>query len=211
MNTTSEAATSEVKPHRYRAGFFTGLLTAFAAMIVITLVVAASGVVSVSAQGSFGPMDSFLGFASRRSIAFHAPTETNPYADDPKSIAEGLPHYRAMCVVCHGAPGLDAGEIAEGLNPPPPDLSAADTQKMTDGELFWVITNGIHSTGMPAFENADPPNTRWKIVSFVRHLPDLTPAERGQLGESREDHGREHSHADEHGHGAQGEAQHTHP
>ena len=52
---------------------------------------------------------------------------------------------------------------------------------MTDGEIFWVISNGISSTGMPGFEDSDNVDARWKIVSFVRHLPDLTDAERSQL------------------------------
>ena len=86
-----------------------------------------------------------------------------------------------MCVVCHGAPGLERSEIAEGLNPPAPDLASARVRRMSDGELFWVIAHGVRSTGMPAFEKADDVDTRWKIVSFVRHLPSLTKSELDQL------------------------------
>ena len=141
----------------------------------------------MSAQRSLGPIDSFLGYASSRSISFHATDQTNPYANDPKAIAEALPHYKEMCVVCHSAPGLEPSEIAEGLHPQAPDLSSPEIQNMSDGELFWVIANGIGSTGMPAFEHADDAVTRWKIVSFIRHLPDLTTAEREQLKEEAEE------------------------
>ena len=128
--------------------------------IVVPLAIAASGVVSVSAQKSWGPIDALLGFASDRSVDFHASSQTNPYANDPTAIAVGLKHYRNMCLVCHGAPGLEPTEISQGLHPSPPNLASPDSQSMSDGELFWVIANGIGSTGMPSFEKADPTDVR---------------------------------------------------
>ena len=95
----------------------------------------------------------------------------------PESWNEGLDHYRENCVVCHGAPGVDAGEIGEGLNPPAPDLTLPRIQARTDGELFWIVGNGIRTTGMPAFSPTHKPEQIWKIVAFVRHLPELSDAE----------------------------------
>jgi len=175
-----KASTPDSAPHRCRSGLYGALIT-LGVTVLVALIVAATGVVSVSARQSLGLIDTFLDFASTRSIAFHAPAEKNPFADDPKAIAEALVPYKEMCVVCHGAPGLKRSEIAEGLHPEPPNLASEDTQELTDGEIFWVITNGITSTGMPAFEESDDADTRWKIVSFVRHLPQLTDAERTQL------------------------------
>jgi hypothetical protein len=50
---------------------------------------------------------------------------------------------------------------------------------MSDGELFYVIHNGIRFTAMPAWGKGRPEDdvASWKLVSFIRHLPDLTPAE----------------------------------
>lgn len=158
-----------------------GALTMLVFVVLVPLVIAATGVVNVSAQESSGFLDRLLGFASSRSVAFHAPDEKNPFANDSSAISEALHHYKKMCVVCHGAPGLEPSEIAKGLHPTPPNLASKDTQNMTDGEIFWVISNGISSTGMPGFEDSDNVDARWKIVSFVRHLPDLTDAERSQL------------------------------
>ncbi|MBI1369756.1 MAG: hypothetical protein GC162_14005 [Planctomycetes bacterium] len=183
------------KTRGFRSGLVWGMLIMLAVVIVLPLIVAATGIINVSAQQSFGPIDSFLGYASSRSIAHHATIETNPHANDPKAIADALPHYKEMCVVCHSAPGLERGEIAEGLHPEAPDLASDAIQNMTDGQLYWVIANGIGSTGMPAFENADDADTRWKIVSFVRHLPKLTDAERDQL-KPAEDEDHHHSDAD---------------
>jgi mono/diheme cytochrome c family protein len=193
---------------RFRSGLVCGLLIMLVAVVLLPLIVAATGMINVSAQHSFGPIDTFLGYASKRSIAYHATDQTNPHANDPEAIADALPHYLEMCVVCHGAPGLDRSEIAEGLHPEAPDLASDAIQKMTDGQLFWVIANGIGSTGMPAFEKADDADTRWKIVSFVRHLPTLTDAERDQLKPAEDDDHHHHPDADapgeDHPHGLKG-------
>ncbi len=61
-----------------------------------------------------------------------------------------------------------------------------DTQNLSDGELFYIIHNGIRLTGMPAWggagehaENADQDS--WKLVHFIRHLPALTLAEIAEM------------------------------
>ena len=50
-----------------------------------------------------------------------------------------------------------------------------DTQQLTDGELFYIIKNGIRFTGMPGWGGEDEEN--WKLVLFIRHLPKLSPKE----------------------------------
>ena len=54
-------------------------------------------------------------------------------------------------------------------------------QKRTDGELFWIVQNGIRMTGMPAFGPTHKDEEIWKIVAFLRHLPALTPEEEKAL------------------------------
>jgi mono/diheme cytochrome c family protein len=92
-----------------------------------------------------------------------------------------MAHYKEMCVFCHGAPGVDASEAGEGLNPPAPDLTLAKIQKRSDGELFWILQNGIRMTGMPGFGPTHKDEELWKIVAFLRHLPELTPDEEKAL------------------------------
>jgi mono/diheme cytochrome c family protein len=86
-----------------------------------------------------------------------------------------------MCVTCHGAPGVDASEAGEGLNPAAPDLSTGKVQKRSDGELFWLVQGGIRMTGMPAFGPTHNDEEIWKIVAFVRRLPALSPEEQQEL------------------------------
>ena len=125
-----------------------------------------------------------------KSVARRAPKITNPLASSPGAVPAGMEHYKEMCVLCHGAPGVYASEAGEGLNPPAPDLTLAKIQNRTDGELFWIVQNGIRMTGMPAFGPTHKDEEIWKIVAFLRHLPKLTPEEEKALrpGEAPEEH-----------------------
>lgn len=74
--------------------------------------------------------------------------------------------------------------MGEGLFPKPPDLRLPATQDLSDGELFWIIENGVRFTGMPAFANGGEHGgvqDSWKLVHFIRHLPHLTAAERIEM------------------------------
>lgn len=115
-----------------------------------------------------------------RSVARRAPKTTNPLSG-PDVVRAGLAHYREMCVTCHGAPGVDASEAGDGLNPPAPDLTLGGVQARTDGELFWIVQQGVRMTGMPAFGPTQKDPEIWKIVAFLRHLPQITKDEQATL------------------------------
>jgi mono/diheme cytochrome c family protein len=99
---------------------------------------------------------------------------------DPASLARGREHYVENCLPCHGAPGVKRAEFAEGMNPAPPEIDGP-LQGYNDGQLFWVIKNGIRATGMPAFGVNHTDEEIAAIVAFVRHSPRLTPDERKDL------------------------------
>ena len=71
--------------------------------------------------------------------------------------------------------------IGKGLYPKPPDLKLQETQKLSDGELFWIIENGVRFTGMPSFSSHGAQDDSWKLVLFIRHLPQLTAEERMEM------------------------------
>ena len=52
-----------------------------------------------------------------------------------------------------------------------------NTQHLTDGEIYYVIHNGIRLTGMPAWGAEGKDDDSWKLVLFIRHQPQLTPKE----------------------------------
>ena len=99
----------------------------------------------------------------------------NPVKPTPLAIAEARDHFADHCAVCHGNDGSGKTQMNGGLYPPAPDLRRADTQDLTDGELFYIIKNGIRFTGMPGWGGEDEDN--WKLVLFIRHLPNLTSTE----------------------------------
>ena len=104
----------------------------------------------------------------------------NPVPISDASIRAGLEHYADHCASCHAEDGSGETMFGKGLFPPPPDLRETVTQGLTDGELFYVIENGIRFTGMPGFGTgtAEGEEQSWKLVLFIRHLPKLTAEER---------------------------------
>jgi hypothetical protein len=62
-------------------------------------------------------------------------------------------------------------------------MRLANTQDLTDGELFYIIQNGIRLTGMPSWGSgtARDEQDSWKLVRFIRHLPKLSPEEEREM------------------------------
>lgn len=100
----------------------------------------------------------------------------NPVPPSPDVLKESLAHFADHCAVCHANDGSGQTPIGRNVYPKAPDLRLADTQSMSDGELFWMIHNGIRFTAMPAWGEGDPEKDldSWKLVHFIRHLPKLT-------------------------------------
>jgi mono/diheme cytochrome c family protein len=114
----------------------------------------------------------------------------NPVLDSPEVQREARLHFADHCAICHGNDGSGDTAIGSGLYPKPPDLRLPSTQDLGDGELFWIIENGVRFTGMPAFSesgdhgsagNHGDGQDSWKLVHFIRHLPHLTAAERAEM------------------------------
>lgn len=107
----------------------------------------------------------------------------NPISLSPDVIKESLSHFADHCATCHANDGSGQTPIGKNVYPRAPDLRLADTQSMSDGEIFWIIHHGIRFTAMPAWGEGDPAQDTdsWKLVHFIRHLPQLTPKELDQM------------------------------
>ncbi|WP_338868748.1 cytochrome c [Myxococcus stipitatus] len=105
--------------------------------------------------------------------------QKNPLEPLPaKTLSEARAHWADHCAVCHAADGSGQTPIGQGIYPPAPDMRAAATQTLSDGELYWIIQNGIRLTGMPAWGQLhDGAGNRdsWALVSLIRTLPALSP------------------------------------
>jgi mono/diheme cytochrome c family protein len=125
----------------------------------------------------------------------------NPLDTKRINFVEAGGHYEQHCAACHADNGGGETKFHGIMYPRPPDLRSDDTQEMSDGELYWVIKNGVRWSGMPAFgKPGDDDEHAWKIVAYVRHLPKLTPQEEQEVmhqSADPTDHGEsslEHSH-----------------
>jgi mono/diheme cytochrome c family protein len=103
----------------------------------------------------------------------------NPVALSPEALTDGREHFADHCAICHGNDGRGRTDMGPNFYPPVPDMTAAETQSLSDGEIFYAIKNGIRFTGMPAWgsDNTEDDQATWKLVHLVRHLPKITGKE----------------------------------
>lgn len=91
----------------------------------------------------------------------------NPVPATAGALAAGSQIYQQHCQSCHGAKGDGKGEKAPELSTAPGDFT--DAKKMsglTDGEMFWEVTEGHHP--MPAFADKLTEQQRWQVVDYIR-------------------------------------------
>ena len=106
----------------------------------------------------------------------------SPVNITPEAVHEGMAHYADHCAVCHSNNGSGESMLGKMMYPRPPNLAGAETQSMSDGEIYYPIQYGIRLSGMPAFgEPVDNDEESWKLVAFIRHLPKLTPEEQQEM------------------------------
>jgi predicted CXXCH cytochrome family protein len=120
-------------------------------------------------------------------IPRRARNEKNSLSATPEILAEAREHFANRCANCHGNKGTGESNIGQNLYPKAPDLRLPATQNLTDGEIHYIIKNGVRLTGMPAWGNPhiEQDNTdAWKLVFFVRSIAALTPQEQSQQTEA---------------------------
>ena len=75
-----------------------------------------------------------------------------------------------QCLHCHGARGDGTGELGLQADPPARNFTCAETMKsVSDGQMFWVIKNGIEGTAMPAYPDLADWQI-WVLIHYVRHF-----------------------------------------
>jgi mono/diheme cytochrome c family protein len=115
----------------------------------------------------------------KHSITIRGKGAINPLASTAPNIESGRDAFSHYCAACHGLDGQNTGvPFADSMSPPVPTLTSSEVQSYMDGQLKWIIDNGISPSGMPASRGILTDNEIWSIVVYIRHLP---PA--GSLGE----------------------------
>ncbi len=165
--------------------FFLGVLFTCAVALLIGLaLIRQSRGFSALAQPT--PMERWVARKARDlAMPAEAKSKVNPIPNSPEVLDEARAHWADHCSSCHANDGSGDTVVGKHLYPPSPDMRLSDTQKLSDGELFYIIQNGIRLTGMPGWGTGASPEARahdqedsWKLVHFIRHLPQLTLEEK---------------------------------
>ena len=120
----------------------------------------------------------------RAAIPAKAKTLQNPLPSTAEMLIRGRNHWADHCATCHSNNGSGDTMIGKNLNPKTPDMRLPDTQSLTDGELYYIIRNGVRMTGMPAWgspQDGDLDHDSWMLVLFIRHLPQVTAQEEREM------------------------------
>src|SRR5579862_5255149 len=109
----------------------------------------------------------------------------NPFAALPDSMQEGRELFVTQCAACHGIDGSGKTQLGLNLYPRVPDLRASGTQNLSDGEIHYIIENGVQLTGMPAWgsPHQESSGNSWKLVVFIRSLRPRSKEEQSQVAE----------------------------
>lgn len=115
-------------------------------------------------------------------IPLHNRHEKNPLKATPENLQDARELYVTRCAICHGIDGSGKTRIGLSLYPRVPDLRLAETQNLTDGEMHYIIENGVQLTGMPAWGNPhrQPDANSWKLALYIRNLRPLTRQQKNQ-------------------------------
>jgi mono/diheme cytochrome c family protein len=153
--------------------FFAGVIS----MIVIAAAVGLAGYFFLLPRLDWGADQAPPRYETRlvfpvldRWIERNASAGANPLAATPENLKEARDEYNEHCAACHGQDGSGHNDFGADFYPPVAKLTG-DTQKLTDGQLYWIVAKGFASTGMPAFGKEHSPEDIWRMVLWVRHLP----------------------------------------
>jgi len=158
--------------------------------ILIVVIIGAAGwyllARGFSARSTPNRIEAFIATRLRHlAMPRRAVEAKNPVTSSPEVLSEAMAHFADHCAICHGTDGAGRTKIADGLYPKPPDMKLPATQNLSDGEIYYIIRNGVRFTGMPAFgeDSEDEDLDSWKLVTFIRHLVSMTPEELAKMEE----------------------------
>jgi S-disulfanyl-L-cysteine oxidoreductase SoxD len=133
---------------------------------------------SVSKPGS---LETQIAQTVKHDLTVGGKKDASPLPNSEDNIKAGRRAFNAYCYSCHGLDGQNTGvPFADRMAPPVPSLASATVQKYTDGQLKWIIANGVYPSGMPASKGLLSDEEMWSIVQYIRHLP-----AKGSLGEPK--------------------------
>ena len=143
-------------------------------LVVGALVVIVAGFFPIGAKGGhIPPLGDLFPYVRSQSVAFYSryvpPAVVS--LEEAAVVQRGASHYAAACASCHGAPGMVQPKFTEGMLPMPPHLAETDLiENRSPEELYFVVAEGIKSSGMGAWPAEERPSEIWSVVAFLERL-----------------------------------------
>jgi mono/diheme cytochrome c family protein len=159
------------------------------AVLALALLTGVAGVVAVLRQGLSARDEptrvEVLVARQLRHLAVPraARAEESPVKLSAETLARARAHFADHCASCHGNDGRGRTPLGQNLYPKAPDMTLAATQRLSDGEIFYIIENGVRLTGMPAWGQTGTHDATqsWELVHFIRHLPQISQQEVAEM------------------------------
>jgi len=140
-------------------------------MLALTTAIVALGLAGCKADPP-GKVETKTVTFAKHHIFIRNKDQKNPLPSDANTWADGNEAFSHYCVACHGMDGQNTGvPFVDHMSPPIPLLSSKEVQSYTDGQLKWILDNGIRPSGMPASKGTLSDDELWSIIVYLRRLP----------------------------------------
>jgi mono/diheme cytochrome c family protein len=140
-------------------------------ILLAATVIAAIGLAGCKAKPP-GKLETATMSFAKHHIFIGNRNERNPLPMSPGTLADGKEAFGHYCVACHGMDGQNTGvPFTDHISPPIPSLASPEVQSYTDGQLKWILDNGIWPSGMPGSKGTLSDDELWSTVMYLRHLP----------------------------------------
>ncbi len=104
----------------------------------------------------------------------------NPLPVTEQNLSRGKTIFLQRCVGCHGLAGDGKGPGARFMSPPPADFTDSDDAccggDTGPGDFYYRILRGWTGTGMENFGDRLSVDDIWRVVLFVKTIPNKTLA-----------------------------------
>jgi mono/diheme cytochrome c family protein len=174
--------------------FYIIILTAaevIGGLIVILLILPS---MNWSATNKPGTLETRIAnYTISRYVHRNANNQSNPFPETPENLKTAKAEFGEHCAICHGLDGSGVNRIEADFHPPAPKLTE-QIQWWSDGQIYYVIANGIALSAMPGFSRNHDSRDIWNTVLWIRHLAKLTPDEKAQLENEMKAESEQHEH-----------------
>jgi len=173
--------------------------------LLVGLLIIWFGIFNISAKDKHWDITTeLLEIVKDRSIEVRSENIQIPDLSSTKMIENGAKNFDAMCSQCHLAPGMEPTELNLGLYPQPPVFYNEAHEDHSAAETFWVITNGLKMTGMPAWGDFHTEEQIWEMVAFMSNINGMSESEyKALVGEGGHTHKPGFGHEDHGSHSAE--------